>query len=145
MKVGMASALWRQREPGRFREGARSFGYVPPMTRRRLIGGWRIDEMDLWDREALNLVVPAFFELRAGGRGCFGFIAVEGDLDCRYADVDGRPRVEFTWEGNDEGDACSGRGWAQLESDGTLRGRIFFHAGDDSGFLAVREAAESSR
>jgi len=79
------------------------------------------------------------------GLGCFGFIAMEGDLDCRYADVDGRARVDFTWEGDDEGDARSGRGWAQLERDGSLRGHFFFHAGDDSGFLAVRDAGESSR
>jgi hypothetical protein len=33
-----------------------------------------------------------------------------------------------------------GRGWAVLEEDGSLRGRIFFHLGDDSGFTAAREA-----
>ena len=110
------------------------------MTRRGLIGRWRIVEMDLCDREVLDLVEPAYFELNRDGRGCFGFIALQGDLDCRYADVDGRPTVEFIWEGDDEGDARSGRGRAQLESDGTLRGRFFFHAGDDSGFVAVRQA-----
>jgi hypothetical protein len=52
---------------------------------------------------------------------------------------DGRPCVEFSWEGNDECDPASGRGWAVLEEDGSLRGRIFFHLGDDSGFTAVRE------
>jgi len=46
--------------------------------------------------------------------------------------------VEFTWEGNDECDPASGRGWAVLEEDGSLRGRIFFHHGNDSGFTAVR-------
>jgi hypothetical protein len=114
------------------------------MTRRRLIGRWRIVQMDLWDRDALDLVESAYFEFDDRGRGCFGFIAVEGDLDCRYADVDGRSRVDFTWEGDDEGDACSGRGWAQLERDGSLRGHFFFHAGDDSGFRAVRQADEPS-
>jgi hypothetical protein len=96
--------------------------------------------MDLWDRDALDLVEPASFELNRDGRGCFGFIAVRGDLDCRYADVDGQPRVEFTWEGDDEGDPCSGRGWAQVESDGALRGHFLFHTGDESGFRAVRES-----
>ena len=115
------------------------------MRRGRLIGRWRIVEIDLWDREALDLVEPAYFELDDSGRGCFGFIAVEGDLDYRYAEVDGYPRVDFTWEGTDECDARSGRGWAQVEPDGTLRGHIFFHGGDDSGFLAVREADEPSR
>jgi len=115
------------------------------MTRRRLIGRWRIVEMDLWDRDALDLVQPAYIEFDDCGRGRFGFIAVEGDLDCRYAEVDGRARLDFTWEGDDEGDARSDRGWAQLECDGSLRGHFFFHTGDDSGFLAVRDALELSR
>jgi hypothetical protein len=51
---------------------------------------------------------------------------------------DGRLCVEFTWEGNDESDPASGRGWAALEEDGSLRGHIYFHLGDDSGFRAVR-------
>jgi hypothetical protein len=42
------------------------------------------------------------------------------------------------WEGNDESDPASGRGWAALEEDGSLRGHIYFHLGDDSGFRAVR-------
>ena len=92
-----------------------------------------------------GLVEPAYFELDDSGWGCFGFIAVEGDLDYRYAKVDGCPRVDFTWEGTDECDARSGRGWAQLEPDETLRGHIFFHGGDDSGFRAAREADQPSR
>ena len=79
----------------------RSLGYVPPMTCRRLIGRWRIVEMDLWGRDALDLVEPAYFEFDDRGRGYFGFIA--------------------------------------------QRGHFFFHAGDDSGFLAVRDAGKSSR
>jgi hypothetical protein len=50
--------------------------------------------------------------------------------------------VEFSWEGNDECDPASGRGWAVLEEDGSLCGRIFFHLGDDSGFTAVRKGTE---
>jgi uncharacterized protein YndB with AHSA1/START domain len=112
------------------------------MARRSLIGRWRILEMDLWDRDALDLVAPAYVEFGPNGWGSFGFIAVKGALDGRYADVDGRARVEFTWEGDDEGDARSGRGWAELQRDGSLRGRFFFHAGDDSGFVAVRPLDE---
>ena len=43
-----------------------------------------------------------------------------------------------TWEGNDESDPVGGRGWAVLEEDESLRGHIYFHLGDDSGFRAVR-------
>lgn len=59
-------------------------------------------------------------------------------MDCHSGQRDGRPCVEFTWEGNDESDPASGRGWAALEEDGSLRGHIYFHLGDDSGFWAVR-------
>jgi hypothetical protein len=64
-------------------------------------------------------------------------------MDCRSGQRDGRPCVEFSWEGNDESDPASGRGWAALEEDGSLRGHIYFHLGDDSGFRAVR--AEDGR
>lgn len=49
---------------------------------------------------------------------------------------DGQQWVEFSWEGNDEGDQVSGRGWAQLADDGTLDGHLYFHLGDDSSFHA---------
>lgn len=60
---------------------------------------------------------------------------------------EGTNKVEFTWEGDDEGDARSGRGWASLSDGGSLTGWIFFHLGDDSGFLAVRpsDARQAAR
>jgi len=109
----------------------------------RIAGRWRITEAELWDRDALNLVEPAFIEFTKDGSGSFGFIAVQGEVDCREVERDGRPGVDFSWEGNDECDPASGRGWAVLEKDGSLRGRIFFHLGDDSAFTAVPEATES--
>jgi hypothetical protein len=62
-------------------------------------------------------------------------------MDCCGGQRDGRPCVEFTWEGSDECDPASGRGWAVLEEDGSLRGHIYFHLGEDSGFQAVRAEA----
>jgi len=105
---------------------------------RRIIGRWRITEMDNWDQEAVDLVEPGFIEFDEGGFGGLGFIAVTGELDCRDADRDGRPGVEFSWQGSDEGDDVSGRGWAALNPDGTLEGHIYFHLGDDSAFRAER-------
>jgi hypothetical protein len=93
--------------------------------------------MDLWDRDALDLVAPAFMEFRPDRTGSFGFIAVRGWMDCRSAGS-GRSGIEFSWEGTDEGDQVSGRGWAALQDDGSLHGRIYFHLGDDSGFRAER-------
>jgi hypothetical protein len=41
--------------------------------------------MDLWDRNAIDLVAPGYMEFEPGGRGRFGFIAVEGFMDCSPA------------------------------------------------------------
>lgn len=90
---------------------------------RDLTGRWRIVEMDIWDRDAIELVGPGFIEFDEDGTGEFGFIAVRGWLDCRWSDRDGCPFVEFSWEGEDEGDQVSGRGWATAGEDGVREGR----------------------
>ena len=48
-----------------------------PSKEQEYIGRWIIEEMDLWDRDALDLVAPAFIEFRSDKTGQFGFIAVE--------------------------------------------------------------------
>jgi len=93
-------------------------------------GVWRIVEMDLWDAEAIDLLGPGYIQFSADQTGHFRFIAVEGWMDCHSDQRDGRPCVEFTWEGNDESDPASGRGWAALDEDGSLRGHTYFHLGD---------------
>ena len=87
---------------------------------RSIIGRWRITEMDNWDQEAVDLVQPGFIEFDDDGLGSLGFIVVTGELDCRDAERDGEPGVEFSWQGSDEGDDVSGRGWAALNPDGTI-------------------------
>ena len=61
------------------------------------------------DQEAVDLVQPGFIEFDEDGLGELGFIAVTGDLDCRDADREGRPGVEFSWQGSDKGNDVSGR------------------------------------
>lgn len=102
----------------------------------RLTGRWRIVEMDMWDRDAIDLVGPGFIEFADDGTGQFGFIAVRGWMDCRTTERDGRSVVEFSWDGEDEGDQVNGRGWAALVDDATLEGHLFIHMGNDSGFRA---------
>jgi len=104
---------------------------------RHLEGRWRIVEMDLWDQEAIDLVEPGFIELAEDGTGEFGFVAVSGRLDCRTNTRDGRPFVEFSWVGDDDGDEVGGRCWAALGDDDALTGHLYFHLGDDSGFRAA--------
>jgi hypothetical protein len=108
-----------------------------------LLGRWRIVGMDLWEQEDVDLVAPGFIEFGRGHEGSLGFIAVQGVIDWRDAVRDGRPAAEFSWEGFDEGDPATGRGWAVVEEEGSLRGHIYFHLADDSGFRA--EPTQASR
>ena len=98
--------------------------------------------MEAWDVADIELLGPAFIQFGPRGGGRFRFIAVEGWMDCRSGQRDGRPFMEFSWEGHDEGDPASGRGWAALERDGSLTGHLFLHLADDSGFRAVRADPE---
>jgi hypothetical protein len=97
-------------------------------------GRWRITRMDMWDKDAIDLVEHGFIAF-SGEEGEMRFIAVRAWLDVRYATRDSGPIAEFSWEGIDEGDQRSGRGWVKPTHDGGLVGHIFFHNGDDSGFV----------
>jgi hypothetical protein len=101
------------------------------------IGTWFITEMEVWDQEYVNMEVPGHFTFRKDGTGHFQFGLVQGEMDCRLESDDGRERIEFSWEGQDELDSASGRGWAVIENE-ELRGRIFIHQGDDSTFRASK-------
>ena len=64
----------------------------------------------------LNEEVQAFIEFNAGNGGSFQFGYVQGQIDYRATNRDGKPAVEFSWEGGDgaDGTALTGRGWAIL-------------------------------
>jgi hypothetical protein len=101
-------------------------------------GSWHIVETELWDQDALDLVQPAFIKFDDECIGSFGMIAIGAGIDCRFSTRDGKPLVEFTFDGDDDGHPCSGRGWGVIDADGKLRGRLFLHLGDDSEFVAER-------
>jgi len=105
-------------------------------------GRWRIVEMELWDRDVIDLVGPGFLAIRADSTGSLRFIAVEDWMDIRQVERDGQSGIEFSWEGNDDGDATSGRGWATLSNGGVLNGRLYVHMGNDSSFTAVRDGSD---
>ena len=86
--------------------------------------------MDLWDKDAIDLVEPGFITFN-GEEGEMRFIAVRAWLDVRYRSRDGVLVAEFSWEGIDEGDQRSGRGWATLAAQGRPSRPFFFHNGDD--------------
>ena len=91
--------------------------------------------MEQWDQEFVDLVSLGHITFTCVGRGELYFGAVDVSLDCRV-DATGN-RVEFSFEGFDEGDEVSGNGWAEL-SGGKLTGRIAFDLGDESGFVAEK-------
>ncbi len=99
-----------------------------------LIGKWRIVEADLWDKDYLDLVEPAYITFHDNGHGEFAFGAVNGGLDCEYA----RRIIFFTWAGFDELDEASGSGSAELNDDGALSIEISFHLGDEANLKARR-------
>jgi hypothetical protein len=108
------------------------------LMRRDLIGRWRMTRLSLWDARFMDAEVPAFIEFRTGGRGTFHFGYVHCEIDWRPEQRQSRPGAAFTFEGNDEMDTTMGRGWAAVQFDGTLRGHLYFHQGDDSGFWAEK-------
>lgn len=103
------------------------------------IGRWRIVSTSAWEGDYLDEEEPAYIEFTARG-GEFHFGYVHGVMDCRPATRDGRPAVEWTWDGNDEMDPAQGRGWAGDE----LHGMIFFHQGDETEFVAKRIGARGN-
>jgi len=99
-----------------------------------LIGKWRITEMDLWDKDYLDMVEPAYIEFKRNGLGEFKFGCVACGIDCDVSSDD----AEFTFQGHDEMDEVSGSGWVELNEDGTLSGEISFHLGDEATFKAQK-------
>jgi hypothetical protein len=100
-------------------------------------GRWQIVSMDEWDVDWMEEEGPAFIEFGAGQMGEFRFGLTSGSIDYRITERGEQPAVEWTWEGMDEMDPCTGRGWAAVKGD-ELHGMIFFHQGDESGFVATR-------
>lgn len=105
--------------------------------KKEYIGKWRIEEMELWDRDFIDLTAPGQIIVEGSGIGSIRFGAFKGGLDCRVEKIGENERLEFSFEGSDEGDQVSGRGWAFVEEE-KMTGRIYFHLGDDSGFKAKK-------
>jgi hypothetical protein len=91
--------------------------------------------MEEWDVGYVEEEGPAYIEFGADQMSEFGFGLTSGNIDYRITDRGGQPAAKWTWEGMDEMDPCTGRGWAVVAGD-ELHGVIFFHQGDESGFVA---------
>jgi hypothetical protein len=116
---------------------------VGARTPEGFVGYWRITEMEVRDADYLDLVVPAFIEFDREQMGQFQFGTVRGWLDCRFGERDRTAVVDFSWEGENDNDLGSGRGWGALRGD-RLEGRLYIHRGDDSAFVASRIAGPAA-
>jgi hypothetical protein len=105
--------------------------------RSRFSGRWRITEMEQWDQDYVDEEVEAFVQFGADGSGSFEFGYVQGQIDYRMTERDGKAAVEFSWEGGDgaDGTPLTGRRWAVVDGN-QLKGMFFIHLGDESSFVA---------
>ena len=101
-------------------------------------GKWFIQEMELWDKEFIDLVTPGFIEIDTDGSGEIQFGCVNARLDCRVSSDGKGERLDFSFDGQDEGDPINGSGFAKIR-DNKLVGRLFIHMGDESDFVAQKE------
>ena len=104
----------------------------------QISGRYRITSMEMWDNDFIDAEVPGYINFAKHGLGDFQFGYVCCDIDWQQTERDGQPAVEFTFEGTDEMDPCSGRGWGVVTDD-ELDGMICFHRGDESGFKARKK------
>jgi hypothetical protein len=102
------------------------------------VGKWRITEMEQWDKDYIDMLVPGHLTIGNDGTGSLQFGVVDTEVDCRVESSGEGERLEFSFEGEDEGDPVYGRAWGQVTGR-TMNGRIYFHMGDDSGFTAVKQ------
>src|SRR5262245_57623751 len=102
------------------------------------IGTWRIIEMEQWDQDYIDLVVPGYISFQEDNLGELQLGTVHGEIDYRIEPYQETARLAFSWEGEDAMDPVSGRGWAIIKA-GQLQGKLYFHQGDESGFVAGKE------
>ena len=108
------------------------------IKRTPIIGTFKIIHMDEWHQDFVDAEVPGFIRFDRHGQGEFQFGYVCGQMDCEQTVRNGKPAVEWTFEGNDEMDAIIRRGWAVLRANGSLQGKLSIHNGDSSGFTAEK-------
>ena len=103
------------------------------------LGKWKITEMEQWDREYIDLVVPGYIEFEGDENGSFQLGTVKGWIDYRIERFDDVDMIAFSWEGMSDTDPGCGRGWAMIVGNSDeLYGRIYIHCSDDSDFRAKR-------
>ena len=101
-------------------------------------GTWHIYEMEAWDEDYFNMEVEAYITINSRGSGDLQFGLVSGELNGAIERIGAEECFHFTWDGTDDYDPISGAGWFTLTDADHIQGRIVFHMGDRSDFLAKR-------
>jgi hypothetical protein len=104
-----------------------------------LQGKWRIIELPGYEVDYRDMMEPAYILFSPRG-GEFAFGCATGS----FASSGGTDATTFDWDGNDEMDEVCGGGWAELQPDGSLRGAINIHNGDEIPFIARPWVASST-
>lgn len=112
--------------------GGASGGAAMSNARQSVAGRWRIVEMPDYTEDYPDMLDPAHITFHPDGASHFAFGCVNGHF---RAAGDGAT-VAFDWTGNDEMEDASGDGFAELQTDGTLKGKIRFEHGDEATFIA---------
>lgn len=100
------------------------------------IGRWKITWMDEWAQDYVDLIEPGYFKFDEEGLGEFAFGAVHGWVDVRIS-VE-KPLLEYSWQGESEGDDLCGRGWFEFSTADKGEGMLFIHYGDESAIKIKR-------
>lgn len=108
-----------------------------------VLGKWRIVELPGYEDEYADMVEPAYILFEAGC-GEFAFGCVTGAFVDGAAHGSERAAIAFDWNGNDEMDAVCGSGSAEIQADGSLRGKIHIYRGDEIPFIARRWPTSST-
>ncbi|KQQ30775.1 hypothetical protein ASF58_24475 [Methylobacterium sp. Leaf125] len=108
-----------------------------------VLGKWRIFELRGYEDDYADMVEPAYI-LFENGCGEFAFGCVTGAFAGGAGRQGERATVAFDWNGNDEGDAICGSGSAEVQADGSLRGEIRVHGGNEIPFIARRWRTSST-
>jgi hypothetical protein len=106
------------------------------VVKKRFVGYWRITVLAGFDAEYVDLCGPAMIIISPGGIGQMNFGSVEMELDCKMDDLNEQV-LRFSFEGADDGDPISGRGYC-LDRNNEMTGRILRHCGDEIDFKARR-------
>jgi hypothetical protein len=101
------------------------------------VGRWRITHMAMWDQSYIDLVEPGYFLFGDNNQGEFVFGVVRGWLDIRVSTR--YPMLEYSWQGDCEGDLICGRGIFEFPDPNHGEGTLYIHDSDESAITIERQ------